>query len=327
MPGLAVPSTAKQVQTQKILHEYRYKMLGDSLRKTVSEIDPDILQADIIEFIHKDGRKALQGKGIREEALFALPCVLDRNPMLLGYYRLLMGVSEKQFYASSTGLSCFQSMEHTGSYNKKAKERLKELCLAINEAMLSLLDNIVKNDLSQDLRDLPLMTLGVYADGVWRNIIGTQAAVHVFGAIKRIVNDSDATVLIDDEKCLKFENCSGTVFRVTPSSDPDISIIEEGKLERKRLCIEIKGGQDVANVHNRAGEAEKAHLKATQVGWLEKWTVIYLVGLQEEQKEKLLTESPSTDEWFDVNEVCAQTGRYYYLFKQKMEQLFSIKSI
>ena len=325
MSKYVVPSTAKQVQTQKILHEYRKTMLGEKLRETASAIDPDVLHEDIAIYVEKESRRILQGKGIREETVFALPSVLNCNQRLLGYYRLLIGVSEKQFYASSTGLSVFQSMEHMGSYSRGAEEHLPDLCKAINEAMASLLHNIDKQDLSQDLADLPLMTLGAYSDGVWRNIIGTQAALHVFDAIKSIVSTSDASILINEEKCLRFRNTSGNIYRVTPSSDPDISIIMEGNTELKVLCIEIKGGQDVANVHNRAGEAEKAHLKATQGGWREKWTVIYLVGLQDDQREKLLTESPSTDEWFDVNEVCAKAGDTYEAFKKKIKDVFQIK--
>ena len=77
-------------------------------------------------------------------------------------------------------------------------------------------------------------------------------------------------------------------------------------------------------VHNRAGEAEKAHLKAGQAGWREKWTVIYLVGLQHKQADKLLTESPSTDKWFDINEVCAQSGKTYDSFKNMLVSRFGL---
>lgn len=325
MNDIIIPSTAKQIQTQKILHEYRDRMLGENLKTAVATIDPDVLQLEIAKFVNKDCRMILQGLSIREETMFALPCILDSNPILLGYYRLLMGISEKQFYTSSTGLSIFKSMEHDGKITPNSRQELNNLCYAINSAMENLLRNFNRSTLNQDLSTLPLMTLGVYADGVWRNIIGTQAALHVFGTIKQIVKLSCIDIITDEDKCLKFKNGVGAVYRVITSSDPDISIFLEEPSEEKILCIEIKGGQDVANVHNRAGEAEKAHLKASQAGWREKWTVIYLVGLQNKQADKLLTESPSTDVWFDINEVCTQSGKTYELFKRALTVKFGIE--
>ena len=324
MSDIVIPSTAKQIQTQKILHEYRERMLGSNLKATVATIDPDDLQAEITQFVNKESRLILQGLGIREEVVFALPCVLKSNPLLLGYYRLLMGISEKQFYTSSTGLSIFKTMEHDGKISAKVEMELNNLCYAINSTMSLLLNSTKCSNLAQDLTELPLMTLGVYADGVWRNVIGTQAALHVFGTIRQIVKSLRAEIVTDEDKCFRFKNSVGNVYRIVPSSDPDISIFLEGQTEEKLLCIEIKGGQDVANVHNRAGEAEKAHLKAGQAGWREKWTVIYLVGLQRKQADKLLTESPSTDSWFDINEVCAQSGKTYDLFKSSLASRFGL---
>lgn len=256
--------------------------------------------------------------------MFALPCILKRNPMLLGYYRLLMGISEKQFYTSATGLSVFKALEHDGKMDESIEEELGNLCCAINDTMSQLLKGIDRSNLVQDLAELPLMTLGVYGDGVWRNIIGAQAALHVFETIKQIVKSFHVELVTDEEKCLKFKNRAGDLYRVVPSFDPDISIFLEGEPEEKLLCIEIKGGQDVANVHNRAGEAEKAHLKASRAGWREKWTVIYFVGLQQKQVDKLFTESPSTDMWFDINEVIVQSGETYDSFKNELASRFGL---
>lgn len=326
MKDLVIPSTAKQVQTQKILHDYRERMLGSNLKDVAATIDPDLLQAEIARFVSKECRMLLQGLSIREEVVFALPCILKRKPVLLGYYRLLMGISEKQFYTSTAGISAFKIMEHDGRMNPGIEKELDHLCDAINDAMAQLLKGADHSRLAQDLAELPLMTLGVYADGVWRNRIGTQAAVHVFETIKQMVKSFHVNLITDQEKCFRFQNNVGDVYRVVSSSDPDISIFLEGKPEEKILCIEIKGGQDVANVHNRAGEAEKAHLKASRAGWREKWTVIYLVGLQHEQMDKLLTESPSTDRWFDINEVCAQSGQTYDLFQETLASKFGLAS-
>lgn len=148
--------------------------------------------------------------------MFALPCVLNSNPTLLGYYRLLMGISEKQFYTSSTGLSIFKPMEHDGKITKNSEQEINNLCYAINSAMENLLKSVNRSTLTHDLEALPLMTLGVYADGVWRNIIGTQAALHVFGTIKQMVKSSGADIITDEDKCLRFKNGAGAIYRVIP---------------------------------------------------------------------------------------------------------------
>ena len=53
---IVIPSTAKQIQTQKILHDYRERMLGSNLKATVSTIEPDVLQAEVSRFVGKDCR-------------------------------------------------------------------------------------------------------------------------------------------------------------------------------------------------------------------------------------------------------------------------------
>ncbi|MGZ6228614.1 MAG: XcyI family restriction endonuclease, partial [Candidatus Binataceae bacterium] len=59
-------------------------------------------------------------------------------------------------------------------------------------------------------------------------------------------------------------------------SDPDLKIQEElepGQVHNK-VAIEIKGGTDKSNAHNRAGEAEKSHQKARAQEFNDFWTII-----------------------------------------------------
>ena len=325
MKHFAVPPTSKQEFVQSILHEYRNKTLGDNLKRTVARIDPEVLHAEVLTFIPKDCLQILQRLGIREETVFVLPCVLKENPRLLGYYRLLMGISEKQFYAGSTGLAAFKALERDGIVSA-SRQVVDDLCRALNESLGSLLKRVDKKSLKRDLKELPLMTLGAYADGAWRNVVGQQASAYVFKTIKEIVRASDAQIVSDDAKRLVFRNNSAWEYLVISGVDPDISVFLNREIQTKLLCMEIKGGQDVANVHNRAGEAEKSHQKALKEGWSERWTIIYLEGLQENQKRLLQTESPSTSQWFDVNEVCVQSGKSYDSFKNALLTRFSLSS-
>jgi len=75
---------------------------------------------------------------------------------------------------------------------------------------------------------------------------------------------------------------------------------------RNKEAIEIKGGTDVSNAHNRAGEAEKSHQKAKKEGFRDYWTIISKADLN---VEKLKSESPTSNSWFDVAQVLARGGR------------------
>ncbi len=322
MINFSVPPVAKQLFVVNILHEYRNNIDAICLRNTVAQISPKTIHEEILAYVPEEGMRRLQADHIRDEDVFALPSVLKENPRLLGYHRLLLGISEKQFYSGASGLAAFASMEHNGIISESVKDELPRLCTAINESISTFLSVIGDEALSLDVHDLPLMTLGVYADGVWRNAIGRQAADKVFSAVRDILAQNGCDLTDAGGNASSFTcTCGGNEYAVFSSSDPDISIVKN--TEEKTLCIEIKGGQDIANVHNRAGEAEKSHQKATKAGFKEKWTLILLNGLNEEQRKKLLTESPSTDKWFDINDVVSRTGASYKAFSESILSLCS----
>jgi len=315
-----VPSTAKQVYAQKTLDAFRNSMLIEEVHRAAARVDPQKLHDETVTYVSTENSRKLQGAGIREETVFALPSILLDNPKLLGYYRMLMGISEKQFYNSISGLSGYRQMEHEGTIGRHTEGDIQELCIAINKAIDDFLAACVSDTLSLDLPELPIMTLGVYVDGVWRNNIGTNAARSVFASIREIVSDSGISVSDKTATSFLFTTKNGREFTVISGSDPDVQIFEIINHEKHTiLCIEIKGGQDVANVHNRAGEAEKSHQKAKSVGWQEAWTVIYLAGLTDDQKNKILTEAPTTDHWFDINQVVARGGDSYEDFNKSLK--------
>ena len=59
----------------------------------------------------KAARQLLQRAGVRDELVFAVPAVIRQRPSALGYYRLLLGASQKIFYTTSTGLAPFRVLE------------------------------------------------------------------------------------------------------------------------------------------------------------------------------------------------------------------------
>ena len=115
---------------------------------------------------------------------------------------------------------------------------------------------------------------------------------------------------------LTVKNSAGRTILITVSHDPDVRIEEAvGENLLHRVAIEVKGGTDASNAHNRAGEAEKSHLKAKRRGFPEFWTIIAKKGLD---ISKLRTESQTTNHWFDIAEVLAQKGSDWESFRERL---------
>jgi hypothetical protein len=130
------------------------------------------------------------------------------------------------------------------------------------------------------------------------NLIGRQATIDLFLVVAELVKNY---VTSQDEKRITIQNAAGKRVIIALASDPDIRIQEEfGEVLRKKVAIEIKGGTDASNAHNRAGEAEKSHQKAKKDGFRDFWTIISKSGVR---IEKLRAESPTTNDWFDVGQV------------------------
>ena len=71
------------------------------------------------------------------------------------------------------------------------------------------------------------------------------------------------------------------------------------------VAIEVKGGQDYSNIHNRIGEAEKSHQKAKKDGYVECWTVVNvdLIDMSMAQRE-----SPTTNRFYRLSELLTDSS-------------------
>ena len=99
-------------------------------------------------------------------------------------------------------------------------------------------------------------------------------------------------IVQEGPKKLTIKNSANRTVTIALAADPDVRITEHfGTTVRQKVAIEIKGGTDVSNAHNRAGEAEKSHQKAKVQGFREFWTVIAKKGLN---VQTLQAESPTT---------------------------------
>lgn len=284
----------------------------DALSEALSALDPNQIKAQIGDYVAADVQKCLAAVGLRDEYVFPVPAIIEAKPTLIGYYRLLLGAPQKSFYKGTTGMGIFKSMEDTGAMSPKQRSYVPDFCAAMAVSLAELVRQI-PNFTERDLRELPVLTFGSQLQGSNNTQIGKKAMKDVFIAITEILEDR---TIKQEAKKLTVKNASGRMVVVSLSHDPDVSIREQVEDHtHSKVAIEVKGGTDVSNVHNRAGEAEKSHLKAKQKGFKEFWTIISKAGLE---MSKLKQESQTTTEWFDVTELLAREGKDWEDFRQRL---------
>ena len=67
--------------------------LSDALLATVAALDLQQVNKELADYVPAYRLQELAGRGLRGEILYPVPCVLQAQPRLLGYYRLLLGCS------------------------------------------------------------------------------------------------------------------------------------------------------------------------------------------------------------------------------------------
>ncbi len=264
----------------------------------------------------------LAGHGLRGELVFPVPQILNANPYLLTYYRLLYGYSQKEFYDGESGLSRFKSMENKGIITKANDLLIVDLSKTLCVAGGQLLDGIEKIDLSAAfLDDLTLLTLGPQLRGGANVRKGASAIVSVFNAVHSIV---EPAVIKKTKSNIEMKNAAGRNVWIEFAADPDI-IIREQMAENvfsKKIAIEVKGGSDFSNIHNRIGEAEKSHRKAKRAGYTECWTVVNVDRIDMDMARH---ESPSTNQFYRISDIISGTGPQFEDFRHRIISLTGIK--
>jgi hypothetical protein len=310
---LSAPLPDLQVTFHARLEELRNNLLLDSLLEVVAASDIEKVDQQLGQFASPQGLQRLAGWGMRGEVVFAVPYLLTQRPRLLGYYRLLLGFSQKQFYGREYGLAGFKGMEEQDRLSPQHEGRLPDLCKALCTSAAYLVDHV--SHLSQaNVHELTLLTLGPQLRGGALNRLGTHATREVFDLIHEIVAPA-ATAFHTD--WIEVRNAAGRTVRIEFSSDPDICIRERlpSGNDRNLVAVEIKGGRDVSNIHNRIGEAEKSHQKARKQGFVECWTIVGVSHLDMKLAHK---ESPTTDRFFNLAAIQAGEGREAQEFREEL---------
>lgn len=314
------PDASRQVRFHQALLAARRTWLKDALSETLAQIDPADVSAEIAAMAPKDARAILAASGVRDEYVFPTVVVLAKRPALLGYYRLLLGLPRKSFYAGGSGRSVFQSMETTDKLGKQQQKDLAELVTVMSEALADLVRLVSPAITPRDLDELPLLTLGSQLQGANNVLIGQEGTRAVFQSIRTIV---EKHLDSEDDNELVVKNAAGRLVRITLAADPDVRLREDmgdGSMSYK-VAIEIKAGTDASNAYNRAGEAEKSHQAAERSGARDFWTIIAKKGAD---PEKLQGSSPRTRSWFDVSQVLAREGDDWDEFKRRVIEVTGI---
>lgn len=319
------PSPNLQIDFAFALKRFRAVYLQSALLETVRDLNIAELDKQLAEFVPAHDLATLAKYGLRAELLFPVPALLEANPYLLGYYRLLMGYSQKEFYGRDKGFGVgyFKLMEDKGRASARALADLPSLCAAFCESASALLEGVGPLRVSRELLDdLTLLTVGPQLRGGANNQRGTAGIVLVFEIIQEIVAHATAEVR---DSAIEVNSATGRSVLIEFAADPDIIIREEMEPQHYRnvVAIEVKSGTDVSNIHNRIGEAEKSHQKARQSGFTECWTVVNVSRLD---MVKARSESPTTNRFYSLTALALRAGDEYDDFKRRVLSLTAIPS-
>ena len=316
---VSLPELQPDVQVAFYFHlqNVNSSHLQEALGTTVQELDIAKLDEELLTYIGTDYLQKLASFGLRGEVLFPVPYVLTARPSLLGYYRLLYGFSQKEFYRGS-GAATLKKLEEGNEIPESIQPYLSEVCTVLIRAGRGLVDGL--DGFSQRIiRDLQLLTLGAQLRGGRNTRIGQAATKEVFALIESLVG---SYIQIRTERQLHIKNEAGRKVSIEFSSDPDIAITEElSSGLRPLVSIEIKGGLDVSNIHNRIGEAEKSHQKAKARRFSEFWTILGVeVSLSAARQE-----SPTTTQFFCLPKLRDSNSPEFTQFRDHLQSIIGIR--
>ncbi len=315
--GFPILSPDLQVSFAEVLVAMKELYLHRAMRDTVREIELDLIDSQLHEFVPMKALRILASEGLRGELIFSLPCLLSHNPFLLGYYRLLLGFSQKEFYNKGP-FGCFKRMEEKGKLSKASESQIVELCRSLIGSSVQFLEQVPGITLEM-IHELQLLTLGPQLRGGRNTRIGLEATQTVYRVIRGII---EPYLKDETSRRMTIVNDSDRTVTIEFYSEPDVQIIEKlPTVERLLVSIEIKGGADRSNIHNRLGEAEKSHQKAKEKGCFEFWTIVN-VEIDEDTAKR---DSPTTSHLFHLDELRHIEGIEYNKFKDILASMLGIK--
>lgn len=315
------PDPLLQLGFATLLDNARQAILASALLETVGKVSTKELDRQLAEYVSDEALALLAARGVRGEAIFPVPLVLQTKPSLIGYYRLVYGYSQKQFYTAQTGASPLKAMEGRNKLSEAAAVLLPETCRAFATSGEVLLRGLgPKLAVPGLLHDLSLLTLGAQLRGGANNARGSAGISAVFAVLKDIFADKIETTT---DRKIVVRNAAGRAVTLKIAADPDIlitSVMPDGNT-RPIVAMEIKAGEDHSNIWNRIGEAEKSHQKARLANVTECWTII---NDPKADPRKLREASPSTDRFYQMVELANEESERHRDFSSRVRDMVGV---
>jgi hypothetical protein len=193
----------------------------EALSKVVLNIPISLIDSELNELVPTGALQKLASFSIRGEAIFPLPIILKSNPFLIGYYRLLLGFSQKEFYSKGP-FGPFKNMEEKGKLSNVALSKLNDLCTSLIATANDFIMQLQEVNLSL-ISELQILTVGPQLRGSMNNKYGQAATQKTFTIIKDLVKNY---IISSTPASILIKNASGRIVTIMFSSDPDIEIIE-----------------------------------------------------------------------------------------------------
>ena len=308
MSSLPVLPPTLQLGFYQRLKDAEKTHLLPALLAHVGTLDIGQLDRDLLLFAGGEKLALVARQGLRGELVFPVPYILKTKPSLLGYYRLLLGFSQKEFYKND--FAKFKALED-GSLSNSLRLLLGPLFESLVESSWILVNGIP--ELSKEIiYSLTLLSLGPQFRGSRNVNLGVEAIRSVFAIVKSMVAEH---IVEESETYLLIENAASRRYQIEFAPDPDIAIrqrLADGSY-RNKISIEVKGGTDYSNIHNRLGEAEKTHQNAKAEGFTQFWTVINVENIQQVTWKQ---ETPTTNELFYLRQIIDPRHSEYTRFKE-----------
>ncbi|BAF60849.1 hypothetical protein PTH_2668 [Pelotomaculum thermopropionicum SI] len=309
----------KQMWVINRLKSERGKILRDALREAVGKVGVQVIDRELHDLVSTSALNKLGTFGLRGEVLFAVPSLIKEKPTISGYYRLVLGISQKEY--GRKGLDKWIKIEK-GESATVSENEVRDLCVILIEAGERLLSVFSSRDnITEDFfHELTLLTLGAQLDGSYRVIVGQKAVAVIRELIENIIKPKKPDSFRKKSNEIEFNNAAGRQVRIRFGSDPDILVSERsGNQDRHLLAIEVKGGSDPSNIHNRLGEAEKSHLKLSASGVL-RWTII---GVPVDEKTARMR-SPSTNRFYAISNLLINGSQEYESFRRELISILGL---
>lgn len=298
------------------LQTLRGLYLGEALARAVETASVPQLDKELGRYVRSKPLAKVASFGLRGEIFFPAPNLIRASPSLAGYYRLLLGLSQKEFYNKGP-FGRFKRLEDRGELPARTAKDIPAFCRSLVRSAEMLVEGIDRLSL-QTVHDLQVLTLGPQLRGSQNTKLGQDATREIYELIHDIVSKYLVT---GTQRALVLKNDSDHSVSIDFSSDPDVSVTSQLPTEtRSVVSMEVKGGTDASNIHNRLGEAEKSHRKAKDRGFSEFWTIIRV----DVDRSMAAQESPTTTHFFHLDKICNRSTAESKQFRHLLSSLVGI---